>query len=52
MIFFERHANLAEETAHHRGVGFDPALGRQAIAESLKRDVRFARAALSKSILY
>jgi hypothetical protein len=30
-------ALLAEEPAHHRGVGFDPSLGRQAIAESLKR---------------
>jgi hypothetical protein len=30
-------ALLAEEPAHHRSVGFDPSLGRQAIAESLKR---------------
>jgi hypothetical protein len=36
-VFSKRHANLAEEPAHHRGVGFDPPLGRQAIAESLKR---------------
>ena len=37
-VFFSKgHANLAEEPAHHRGVGFDPSLGRQAIAESLKR---------------
>jgi hypothetical protein len=39
--FFERHDDLAKEAAHHRGVGFDPALGRKAIAEDLKRDVRF-----------
>src|ERR1700722_7712328 len=37
--FFKRHANLAKEAAHHRGVGFDPSLGRKAIAKSLKRDV-------------
>ena len=39
-VFFKRHANLAKEAAHHRGVGFDPSLGRKAIAKSLKRDVR------------
>ena len=39
--FFKRHANLAKEAAHHRGVGFDPSLGRKAIAKGLKRDVRF-----------
>jgi hypothetical protein len=37
--FFKRHANLAKEAAHHRGVGFDPSLGRKAIAQSLKRNV-------------
>ena len=37
---FKRHADLAEETAHHRGVGFDASLGRKAIAESLKPDIR------------
>ena len=31
----------AKEAAHHRGVGFDPSLGRKAIAQRLKRDVRF-----------
>jgi hypothetical protein len=38
-VFFKRHANIVEETAHHRGVGFDPSLGRKAIAERLKRNV-------------
>jgi len=33
----------AEETAHHRDIGFYPSLGQKAIAESLKRDVRFLR---------
>ena len=37
----KRHANLAEEAAHHRGVGFDPSLARKAIAQSLNRDIRF-----------
>ena len=32
---------ILRKRAHQRGVGFDPSLGRQAIAESLKRDVRF-----------
>jgi hypothetical protein len=27
----------AEETAHHRDIGFYPSLGQKAIAESLKR---------------
>jgi hypothetical protein len=40
-LFFERHADPVKEAAHHRGVGFDPSLGRKAIAEGLKRDVRF-----------
>jgi hypothetical protein len=39
--FFDRDADPAKEAAHHRGVGFDPSLGRKAIAQSLKRDVRF-----------
>ena len=38
---FDRDADPAKEAAHHRGVGFDPSLGRKAIAEGLKRDVRF-----------
>jgi hypothetical protein len=38
---FNRHADPAKEAAHHRGVGFDPSLGQKAIAERLKRDVRF-----------
>ena len=29
----------SSEAAHHRGVGFDPSLGRKAIAKILKRDV-------------
>src|ERR1700679_2629066 len=40
-VFFKRHADPAEEAAHHRSVGFDPSLDRKAIAEGLKRDVRF-----------
>jgi len=40
-VFFDRDADPAKEAAHHRGVGFDPSLGRKAIAQSLKRDVRF-----------
>jgi hypothetical protein len=40
-VFFDRDANPAREAAHRRGVGFDPSLGRKAIAEGLKRDVRF-----------
>ena len=40
-VFFDRDADPAKEPAHHRGVGFDPSLGRKAIAEGLKRDVRF-----------
>jgi hypothetical protein len=40
-LFFYRDADPAKEAAHHRGVGFDPSLGRKPIAESLKRDVRF-----------
>jgi hypothetical protein len=39
--FFERDADPAKKAAHHRGVGLDPSLGRKAIAEGLKRDVRF-----------
>jgi hypothetical protein len=39
--FFDRDADPAKEAAHHRGVGFDPSLGRKAIAEGLKRDVLF-----------
>ena len=38
--FFKRDADLAEEAAHHRGVGFDAALGQKPIAKRLKRDVR------------
>src|SRR5271156_1046415 len=38
---FDRDADPAKEAAHHRGVGFDPSLGRKVIAEGLKRDVRF-----------
>src|SRR3984893_2962527 len=40
-VFFDRDADPPKEAAHHRGVGFDPSLGRKAIAEGLKRDVRF-----------
>ena len=40
-VFFYRDADPAKVAAHHRGVGFDPSLGRKAIAQSLKRDVRF-----------
>jgi hypothetical protein len=40
-VFFKRHADPAEEAAHHRSVGVDAALGQKAIAERLKRDVRF-----------
>ena len=39
--FFDRDADPAKEAAHHRGVGFDPSLGRKAIAQGLKRDIRF-----------
>jgi hypothetical protein len=39
--FFERNADPAKKATHHRGVGFDPSLGRKAIAEGLKREVRF-----------
>ena len=31
---------ILEETAHHRGLGFDASLGPKAITESLKRDIR------------
>ncbi|HZZ24069.1 MAG TPA: hypothetical protein VFE60_16475, partial [Roseiarcus sp.] len=50
--FFDRDADPAKEAAHHRGVGFDPSLGRKAIAEGLKRDVRFlgATAAMSDGL--
>src|SRR5450631_988177 len=40
-VFFKRHADPPKEAAHHRSVGFDAALGQKAIAERLKRDVRF-----------
>src|SRR5277367_2831804 len=40
-VFFERDAEAAEEAAHHRGVGFGPALGLQPVAKRLKRDVGF-----------
>src|SRR5580700_1819357 len=39
--FFKRDAETAKEAAHHRGIGFDAALAQKAIAEGLKRDVRF-----------
>jgi hypothetical protein len=39
-VFFNRHADLAEEAAHHRGVGFDPSLRQKTITQRLKRDVR------------
>jgi hypothetical protein len=39
--FFDRDADPTKKAAHHRGVGFDPSLGRKAIAQNLKRDVRF-----------
>ena len=39
--FFKRHADPLKEAAHHRGVSFDAAAGQKAIAERLKRDVRF-----------
>ena len=40
-VFFKRDAETAKEAAHHRGIGFDAALAQKAIAEGLKRDVRF-----------
>jgi hypothetical protein len=40
-VFFKRHPDPPKEPAHHRGVGFDAALGQKAITERLKRDVRF-----------
>ena len=38
---FDRDADPAKGAAYHRGIGFDPSLGRKPIAEGLKRDVRF-----------
>jgi hypothetical protein len=38
--FFDRDADPAKESAHHRGVGFDSSLGRKPIAQGLKRDAR------------
>jgi hypothetical protein len=38
--FFDRDADPAKEASHHRGVGLDPSLGRKAITQSPKRDVR------------
>ena len=40
-VFFERDADPAKEAAHHRGVGFDAALGQKPVAKRGKRDVRF-----------
>jgi hypothetical protein len=39
-LFFKRDAQTAKEPAHHRGVGFDAALGPKALAQRGKRDVR------------